>query len=299
MLEGHRSAELLVHAMAQLPDIVTAELSVHAADLEQLDLLARAYGMRDRLHFVLDNAGMSDRHTTSELVAELLRNDPTLGELVESLSRRDDPPTQRRSDDTTLSGHRIAIITNFPSHYRVPLFAKIAARLVDVGGAMRVFFLAAEAAGRPWLAADILNEFDFEILRSREFPLRERSPLVPIGLERRLAHFSPTVILVGGFSPLVAGRVGFFARRRRIAWGVWSGETPRMGTARSRVRARQRKVLLDRATFAVAYGAESAAYLRALKPDLPIVIGRNTSPVSTAVQASPARRGSYSGRSDD
>ena len=52
-----------------------------------------------------------------------------------------------------------------------------------------------------------------------------------------------------------------------------------MATARSGLRRRVRQRIVQRADFAVAYGARSADYLRGLRSDLPLVIGRNSAPV--------------------
>jgi glycosyltransferase involved in cell wall biosynthesis len=102
---------------------------------------------------------------------------------------------------------------------------------------------------------------------------------VPRDLESRLTAFGPTAVLVGGFSPAVAGRVALYARRRRVPFGIWSGEIASRPTARQRVRRLQRVALVRQATFGVAYGSRAVSYLRSLHPRLPVVIGRNTTPL--------------------
>ena len=89
--------------------------------------------------------------------------------------------------------------------------------------------------------------------------------VVPLDLEARLRAFDPTTVLVGGFSPVVAGRVARYARRRGVSFGVWSGELASRPTARQRHRRRQRIRLLTQADYAVAYGSRAAAYLRSLR----------------------------------
>ena len=96
------------------------------------------------------------------------------------------------------------------------------------------------------------------------------------GFTKQIGNYSPTILLSGGFSPGLSGRAARYAVRHNVPFGIWSGEIDSRPTARSRVRSLQRRRLLASASFAVSYGSRSAAYLRALSPQLPIVIGRNT-----------------------
>jgi glycosyltransferase involved in cell wall biosynthesis len=121
--------------------------------------------------------------------------------------------------------------------------------------------------------------FEHEILRGLDLSRDKGRRVVPRDLESKLAAFGPTAILVGGFSPAVAGRVALHARRQRVPFGIWSGEISSRPTARQRVRRMQRTALVRHATFGVAYGSRALAYLRSLDPTLPVVIGRNTTPL--------------------
>ena len=71
--------------------------------------------------------------------------------MVELLWPGDAVPPAAQGDDQLLAGHRVAIVTNLPAHYRIPLFAGLARRLAAAGGSLRVFFLAS-ACGRPAVA---------------------------------------------------------------------------------------------------------------------------------------------------
>ena len=208
----------------------------------------------------------------------------TMGEVVESLWQTTGRLRKRkgatRGDDQILSGSRVAIVTNLPAHYRIPLFTGLARRLEASGGSLRVFFLASGASGRPWLGAREGLQFDHEFLRSIPLPLRRRRPpFLPFDLRRRLRAYDPTIVLAAGFSPFSTLEAAAHARRRGVAFGIWSGETPALaprGRLRA-LRAIQRRRLLDRADFAIAYGSLAERYLRSLAPRLPVVIGRNTS----------------------
>jgi glycosyltransferase involved in cell wall biosynthesis len=204
----------------------------------------------------------------------------TFAEVVERLYEPDDPPASLRYDDDIFRGQRIALVTPIPSHYRLPLFAAMASRLEKAGATFRVFFLSEQLNERPWLIAEPDGGFERETVRGWDIPVRDRPPHFPIDLGRRLTAFAPSVILVGSLSPVVGGRVARFARRRGIAWGIWSGEIEGTTAARSRFWRVQRSALVRSADFAITYGHASAEYLRRLRPELPVVYGRNTAPAT-------------------
>jgi glycosyltransferase involved in cell wall biosynthesis len=125
--------------------------------------------------------------------------------------------------------------------------------------------------------------FDHLTLPSVHVPAVERAPLISLHMRRSLRRLSPTIVVAAGFSPFVAGRAAAIAREIGASFGVWSGETADMPTARQAWRETLRRRVLARSDFAIAYGARAATYLRTLAPDLPLAIGRNTAPVANAV----------------
>ena len=279
--------DLLVHALAQLPDDVTLEVDATHPDLRHVELLATAYGIRDRI--AIGEASEAPEGRIRRSLPPLSPVAPpsfgsfrSMAELVQSLSRPDDPPASLRFRDGVFAGQRIALITNVPAHYRLPLFAGMERRIHDGGGDFRVFFLGTRASSRPWLVRDLAEEFPHEFLTSLELPIGSRRRLVPLALERRLRAFRPTLLLSGGFSPAVSGRVARFAGRARVPWGIWSGETAQMNTAASGARRRQRLALARSAAFGIAYGHRAGEYLKELRSDLPVVYGRNTAPTAAA-----------------
>ena len=174
------------------------------------------------------------------------------------------------------------ILTNYPTHYRIPLFERLSGRLADVGARLHVVFQAAETKSRPWLTSS-RTTFDHLTLPSVHVPAVDRAPLISVCLRRSLQRLSPTIVVAAGFSPFVAGRAASAAREVGASFGVWSGETSEMRTARQGWREPLRRRVLARSDFAIAYGARAAAYLRTLTHDLPLVVGRNTAPVATVV----------------
>jgi glycosyltransferase involved in cell wall biosynthesis len=252
-----------VHALAQLPNEVTLALS---EQLPEIARLATAYGIDDRLGF-----GPTDGAGVAPPVAS------TMAELVHALSRPGDGPSELRFRDEGFTAHRVAVLTNLPAPYRIPLLEKISTRLGAAGARFRVFFMGARAKGRPWIGAGEQLPFEHEWLSSLELPLGVRRPLLPLNLERRLGAFEPTIVLAAGFSPFVSARAARWARKHRAAYGIWSGEIAGRKASASALRRTQRRRLARKCHFAIAYGFLAGEYLRELRPDLPFVYGRNTS----------------------
>ena len=299
----HERLDLLVHALAQLPPDMALDVHGEGPDRERLETLAAAYGLDARVRFrpagaepapgrvvypsAVNAAAAPLRPDASSPTAVALDPDGrawpaartvrSMAELLAALSGPDDPPAPCGADPALLRGHAVAIVTNLPAAYRLPLFAGVGARLGRAGARLRVFFLGRGSAARPWLDSGA-PPFDDEFLRSVELPLRRRPPLVPANLRRALDRFAPTLLLPAGFSPAVSGRIAAYAASHGIPFGVWSGEIARSATARSALRAGLRRRLVRRAGFGVSYGHLSGEYLHALRPDLPVVYHRNTSP---------------------
>jgi glycosyltransferase involved in cell wall biosynthesis len=292
VLEAHPdAAELLVHAAAQLPDSVGVAIPVTGSERSRLELLATAYGIAERVTFEALGTDCSSDEATKSRVTALFDERRPLGEIVESIYSDADPPASFRNDDSILARQRVAIVTNHPAHYRLPLFATMAERLAIVEATLRVFFLGRQPRGRPWLVESPGVRFEAETLTSFALPIRHRRPSVAFDLERRLARFEPTVVLAAGFSPLSSGRAARFAARRRIPYGIWSGEISSASTAAGKLRRLQRDRLLRRAAFAIAYGSLSAEYLRQLNRALPLVLGRNSTPVAADANHRERREG--------
>ena len=316
--------DLVIHAAAQLPSSVTVWIHAEGPLRGQLEALATAYGIADRVRFesgfdavpagtrvypsrhnaatapvrpdaagggslVLDDEsqpGAPDNRGTLDDPGEAARGAKvvrTMAELLGELSAPGDPPAPTSADRELLGGQRVAIVTNYPTHYRVPLFNAVAARLSKAGASMRVLFTDANPQGRAWMRPGTVA-FENEMLRSARLP--GTSGDVPLALKGRLR---PTGL-----------RSCWWADSHRswlaepppwrpgsgTAVGIWSGEIASRRTARSRLRRVQRLRLMRRASFGVAYGYRGREYLRLLAPTLPCVYGRNTVPFpSTAVHA--------------
>jgi glycosyltransferase involved in cell wall biosynthesis len=274
-----RRPDLLIHGLAQLPDEVVLDVYARPSQRSAFELLAAAYGLRDRVRFIDEATQVGDPDSDVP---------DTMAELIEAWSLPDDSPSScRDGDDIALNGHRVAIVTNLPAPYRIPLFEKLAVRLSRAGAALRIFFLAQGSQRRSWMNNGARVGFDREFLSGVELPMGVRRPRVPINLERRLATFQPSVLLCAGFSPAVSHRAARYARRHGVIFGLWSGEHSSMATAQGRLRQKLRRRLATSADFGIAYGFRASAYLHELAPQLPVVYGRNTSEVGSLAREVP------------
>ena len=257
---------------------MTLALSKDVADRTLLERLAGGYGITERVTFEQsqDSGGLPDLRLT-------------MAEIIQNLSEPDDLPAALRVRDEVFAGHRIAVVTNVPAPYRLPLLSRISTRLTRAGAEFRVFFMGTKARGRPWIGHTDESDFDHESLTSLEIPFGVRRPLVPLNLARRLSAFGPTIVLVGSLSPLVTGPAARHARRHGAVFGIWSGEIAGRPTSASRARRVLRKRLVRRADFAIAYGFLAGEYPRSLRVDLPLVYGRNTSDARALERSRPAR----------
>lgn len=265
------SSLLAIHALAQGPWELRASLPPSDA-LARALLLARAYGVEARVHVRRVDAAAhppdavdvdASRATPAALLDRLLDVAPAT-------------PDGERVGREPLAGLRVAVVTNVPIHHKVDLFDTIAARLAKVGATLHVLFTSGVPPDRGWMsAADI--RFEHTFLESFDLGRPRGRRMLPRGLVPALGRVAPDLVVSAGFSPLVSGRVSHWCARHGVPFGIWSGEIPSRPTARSRVRRRQRRALVRSADFGVAYGWQSARYLDALDPRLPVVIGRNTS----------------------
>lgn len=257
--------EVLMHALAQLPDDVTLRLAAAGQARRRLQRLADAYGIADRVYLGGDCsvADVGEPRTFAELLELVCPN-------AGAASCRDD-------DDALLAGHRVAVVTNVPMHYRVALFNELAQRLGRVGAELRVLFLAPGDPARTWLSSETPVEFEHELVR---VAFGRGVPAVPRDLGSLLRRFLPSILLVGGFSPFVGAAAYRYASRAGIPFGIWSGEVAGSSTAESGLRRRQRRLLVSRADFAIAYGHAAGEYLHSLAPRLPLVYGRNSTPIA-------------------
>lgn len=278
----------LLHALAQLPDEVTLTVAGEGPARAGLERLAAAYGLEERVTFSAhppppgdavvvypspENLANAPVRPEAAAHAASFRN---MAELVLDVSPGG-PSATVRGRDELLEGERVALLTNQPTHYRVPLWNDLARRLAAAGCELRVLSTAPPRADRPWMVRQPI-EFDHVQLRSTGL----RGAGVPLDLERRLRGFRPTLVVSPGFSPLTTGRAAAFAERHGAAFGIWNGEVPWTHAPESRARLARRRWILRRSRFGLCYGSVAADFLQPLVPELPRVLVRNSTPLPSA-----------------
>ena len=214
----------------------------------------------------------ADGVSGTPVAAPTMRRRTELAEFIARFDGDDAPLPVNRGDDELLRGKKIAVVTNLPTHYRVPLFNQMSERLSRVGASLHVLFTASDHGVKPWMRPEALQS-ESTRLHSGRMPASKDAPVdLRTGAQAGRSRPHPGRRI----SPLVAGRVARYAKSRRRPFGIWSGEIPWHETATGGLRQRQRLWLVRQATFGIAYGFAAAEYLHGLAPDLPVVVGRNT-----------------------
>ena len=155
---------------------------------------------------------------------------------------------------------RVALLTEIPAPFRIPLFNALADE-VD----LRVLFLAAQDPRRTHYA---LHEeewrFDSRVLRGRELRPGGRWTVLSRGVWRELRRFRPDAVAVGGWNQPAFWQALAYARVRRIPFLVWIESTLRDARSESRPLELAKRVLVRAASGAFVPGRASAEYARSL-----------------------------------
>ena len=154
---------------------------------------------------------------------------------------------------------RIALLTEIPAPFRIPLFNALAAR---DGVELEIVFLAEHDPRRTYRV--YREEFDFEyvVLPRVDLRIRNRWLAVNRGVPRTLRRFRPDVVVVGGWNQPAFWQALAWARRRGIPRVTWVESTAM--DARSTATAPLRRAALAASTAFIVPGRASAGYLRGL-----------------------------------
>ena len=156
--------------------------------------------------------------------------------------------------------YKVAVVTNIPTPYRIPLFEKIAEHLsVD----LCVYFAAVSEKNRKW-AVELSDKFKYKILLG--FSLRYRgkdlfSYHINLSIIQELLRNNYDVVIGGGYSSFATQISFFLCKIRKVPFILWSGGTVNEPSL-------LRKISLPLAKFAVrhsdafiAYGTRAKEYL--------------------------------------
>lgn len=156
----------------------------------------------------------------------------------------------------------LAVVTNLPTPYRIPLFRHLAGELRGAGWELEVVFGSRTNARRRWEVDAGHLGFRHRFLEARNVSLgSDRIVNTYSGLAPVLREIEPAAIVCTGFSrgTMTAAR---HARRAGVPLVLWSGAVE--GSEPGFLRRVQRRWLVGRADAFLAYGSAARDYLAGL-----------------------------------
>ena len=161
---------------------------------------------------------------------------------------------------------RLALLTEIPAPFRLPLFGALAAKdEVD----LRVFFLAANDPRRNYPPYEA--DFASEILPGKDVLAGGRWLVVNAGVVGRLRRFRPDVVLVGGWNQPAFWQALLYTRVARVPLVVWVESTARDERAGRGPAELAKRAVVRAASAFVVPGRAAAAYVRSLGAEQVVV----------------------------
>ncbi len=157
----------------------------------------------------------------------------------------------------------LAVVTNIPTPYRVPLFQTLSDELPEQGWKLHVLFGSPGNARRRWAIAEEGFRFSHEFLGGINLRLgTERILNTYSGLGEALRRVKPDGIVCTGYSAgtVVAAR---YAKKTNVPLAIWSGTVPGP-VEREWWRVILRRWLVRRSDGFLAYGSAARDYLLSL-----------------------------------
>jgi glycosyltransferase involved in cell wall biosynthesis len=181
---------------------------------------------------------------------------------------------------------KIALLTEIPAPYRIPLFNALAAE-PDVE--LRVLFLAERDPRRSYYGLHRDEwRFDARVLGGPALRRGGRWLVLSRGVGRELRRFRPDAVAVGGWNQPAFWRALLYARTQRIPLLVWIESTVRDARSEARALALARRAMVRGAAGAFVPGRAAAEYARLLGiPEGRVGLAPNA--VDAAVFAAPSR----------
>jgi glycosyltransferase involved in cell wall biosynthesis len=149
---------------------------------------------------------------------------------------------------------KLALATEIPAPYRIPLFNALADRLD-----LTVLFLRARNPERPYGLHEEEWRFAHRVLPGRDLTIGRRWLVLNRGVNEALARANPDVVLLGGWNQPAFWRAQRWAKRSGVPTLLWVESTPREPRTRAFARARRRA--LQQADAFVVPGRASRDYL--------------------------------------
>jgi glycosyltransferase involved in cell wall biosynthesis len=159
---------------------------------------------------------------------------------------------------------RLALLTEIPAPYRIPLFNALAGRVE-----LRVLFLSGTDPRRGFYGRhDDEWRFDARVLRGAELRRGGRWIVLNRGVLRELRRFRPDVVAVGGWNQPAFWLALLYCRLRRVPLLVWIESTARDARSEAKALAVARRLMVKGAAGAFVPGRASAEFARSLGVDL-------------------------------
>lgn len=159
---------------------------------------------------------------------------------------------------------RLALLTEIPAPYRIPLFNALSER-VD----LRVLFLAERDPRRGFYALHRDEwRFDNRVLRGAQLRRGARWLVLNRAVVRELRRFRPDAVAVGGWNQPAFWLALAYCRLRRIPLLVWIESTARDARSEARPLALARALMVRAASGAYVPGTAAAEYARSLGVEL-------------------------------
>jgi glycosyltransferase involved in cell wall biosynthesis len=153
---------------------------------------------------------------------------------------------------------RLALLTEIPAPYRIPLFNALAER-VD----LRVLFLAHADPRRSFYEQHAEEwRFEHEFLRGFELRRGGRWVVLSLGALRALHRFRPDAVGVGGWNQPAFWLARAYARARCVPLLVWVESTTHDARSESRVLESAKRAMIRRAAGFFVPGSAARAYVR-------------------------------------
>lgn len=194
-----------------------------------------------------------------------------------------------------MEAKKILIVTNIPNAYRIPLFNEIDKQLHGKGIELKVAF-GTRGFRRIKSVVDLNDcQFNYQILRSINFPLFNSEKIVCTygGLYKLIRQYNPDKIITIGYS-IATMKLWLRSFFKHTAYIIWSGSIPEKGRNDSFFRNAQRRILVKRATGAIAYGTKAKEYFQSLGlPKSKIEVAINTVDTSFFEQETKRVRETY------
>jgi glycosyltransferase involved in cell wall biosynthesis len=171
------------------------------------------------------------------------------------------------------SKRRIALLTEIPAPYRIPLFNALAS---SPGMKLRVLFLAQRDPRREYAVYDREFSFDRSVLRGVGTQLRGRWIMFNRGTQRELDLFDPDIVLLGGWNQPAFWSGLRWARHHNRPVVLWVESTLHDERSGSVVLERLKRRAVAAASGFLVPGRAAREYVESLGvPDERIVIAPN------------------------